>query len=383
MMKATVNIGGDFCITPEYIKEQLFSDQLLKVFHESDLNIVNLECPVIGKQKGEKIIKTGPHLFTTHDVFDQLRRLNIHAVTLANNHILDYGEDGIITTAEGCKNANIRFAGAGRNVEDASVPLIQELKGLRIAIVNFCENEWSVATASSWGANPLDIIDNVQQIKAARKQADFVLVIIHGGHEIYNLPSPRMVKEYRFFIENGADAIVGHHPHYFSGYEFYRKKPIFYSLGNFIFTMKTPYKGWYTGLVAQLEISKHNVEKFKLVPVIQEKSSFQLSAPEGAVREEILAEVEKYNSIISNDKNLKQNWEEFVHRKNRDVELLSPLNAFPGRYLRSGFTRLGMNHILMRRNYLSEILNHIRCESHRDVMVSLLQKKISEHKQAQ
>jgi hypothetical protein len=377
MMKVTVNIGGDFCITPEYVKGQLFSDQLLKIFHDSDLNIVNLECPVTGKQKGKRIIKTGPHLFTTHNVFDQLKRLNIHAVTLANNHILDFGEEGIISTVEGCKKANILFAGAGRNVAEASVPLIQEVNGLHIAIVNFCENEWSVATASSWGANPQNIIDNVQQIKAARKQADFVLVIIHGGHEIYNLPSPRMVKEYRFFAENGADAIIGHHPHYFSGYEIYRKKPIIYSLGNFIFTMKTPYEGWYKGLIAQLEISNHKVVKFKLLPVIQEKISFNLFVPDGAAREEILTEVEKYSSIISNDDILKQNWEEFVQKKNRDVELLSPLNVLPGRYLRSGFTRLGMNHILMKRNYLSEILNHIRCESHRDVMISLLQKKIS------
>jgi poly-gamma-glutamate capsule biosynthesis protein CapA/YwtB (metallophosphatase superfamily) len=382
-MKARVNIGGDFCITPEYIQEQLFTDQLLKVFHDSDLNIMNLECPVMGKLKGEKIIKTGPHLYTTYDVFDQLKRLNVHAVTLANNHIMDFGEEGIVSTVEGCKQANILFTGAGRNVAEASVPLIQEVKGLRIAIVNFCENEWSVATTSSWGANPMNIIDNVQQIKTIRKQADFVLVVIHGGHEIYNLPSPRMVKEYRFFIENGADAIIGHHPHYISGYEFYRNKPIFYSLGNFIFTMKTPYKGWYKGLVAQLEISKHKVEKFKLIPVIQENNSFQLSAPEGAVREEILAEVEKYTSIIGNDKKLKQNWEEFVLKKKRNVELLSPLNVLPGKYLRSGLTRLGMNHILMRRNYLSEILNHIRCESHRDVMISLLQKKISKRNEAQ
>jgi poly-gamma-glutamate capsule biosynthesis protein CapA/YwtB (metallophosphatase superfamily) len=376
-VKVTVNIGGDFCITPEYVKGNLFSGQLQKVFHDSDLNIINLECPVIGTQKSGKIIKTGPHLFTTHDVLDQLKTLNIHAVTLANNHILDFGEEGIISTIEACKKENIRFTGAGRNIEEASEPLIYEVNGLRIAIINFCEIEWSVATGSSWGANPMNIIDNVQQIKLARKQADFVLVIIHGGHEIYNLPSPRMVKEYRFFAENGADAIIGHHPHYISGYEVHRGKPIFYSLGNFIFTMKTPYEGWYKGLVAQLKISRNKVNKFKIIPVIQDKNSFNLSVPEGEHRNEILEEVEKYTAIISHDVTLKKNWEEFVRKKSRNMELLSPLNALPGRYLRSGFARLGMNHVLMRRNYLSEILNHIRCEAHRDIMISLLQKKIS------
>ena len=376
-MNIKVNIGGDFCITPEYVKGNLFSGQLQEIFRDSDLNIVNLECPVIEKKKGKKIIKTGPHLYTSRDLLNQLKALNIHAVTLANNHIMDFGEEGIISTVEACNNENIQITGAGRNIEEASKPLILHVKGLRIAIVNFCENEWSVATGSSWGANPMNIIDNVQQIKLARRQADFVLVIIHGGHEIYNLPSPRMVKEYRFLAENGADAVIGHHPHYISGYEIHGEKPIFYSLGNFIFTMKTPYEGWYKGLVVQLEITKSKVEKFNILPVIQDKNSFNLSVPEGEHRNEIMAEVEKYNSIISDDVTLKKCWEEFVQKKSRNVELLSPLNVLPGKYLRSGFARLGMNHILMRRNYLSEILNHIRCEAHRDIMISLLQKKIS------
>ena len=68
------------------------------------------------------------------------------------------------------------------------------------------------------GANPIDIIDNAAQIKKAKKECDFVIVIAHGGHEYYNLPSPRMQKLYRFFAENGADIVIGHHTHCVSGH---------------------------------------------------------------------------------------------------------------------------------------------------------------------
>jgi hypothetical protein len=82
-------------------------------------------------------------------------------------------KEGIISTIEACKKENIHFTGAGRNIEEASEPLIQEVNGFRIAIVNFCENEWSVATGSSWGANPMNIIDNVQQIKSGPEASRF------------------------------------------------------------------------------------------------------------------------------------------------------------------------------------------------------------------
>ena len=107
---------------------------------------------------------------------------------------------------------------------------------MNIFIFNFCENEWSIAESDNPGANPMDIIDNANQIKYARELADYVIVIVHGGHEYYNLPSPRMQKQYRFYADQGADIVVGHHTHCISGNEVYKGVPIYYSLGNFIFT---------------------------------------------------------------------------------------------------------------------------------------------------
>jgi poly-gamma-glutamate capsule biosynthesis protein CapA/YwtB (metallophosphatase superfamily) len=76
----------------------------------------------------------------------------------------------------------------------------------------------------------MDIIDNANQIKEAKATHDKVIVIVHGGHEYYNLPSPRMQKQYRFYADQGADFVVGHHTHCISGYEVYNGVPIYYSL---------------------------------------------------------------------------------------------------------------------------------------------------------
>ena len=206
-----MTIGGDFFVSPEYTSSNLFSEDIIRLFDQTDINIVNLECPVIKDHNKEKITKSGPNLYTNDKVFEQLKQLNINLVTLANNHILDFGSDGLMTTIQGCQQNKIRTVGAGENLEIASNPIYINQNGIQIGIVNFCENEFSIASPTQAGANPLNIIDNLKQIQKAKANADFVFVIVHGGHEFYNLPSPRMIKQYRFFAESGADIVIGHH----------------------------------------------------------------------------------------------------------------------------------------------------------------------------
>ena len=123
---------------------------------------------------------------------------------------------------------------------------------ITIAIINFCENEWSIAEEDSAGANPMDFIDNANQIREAKAVHD--KVIVHGGHEYYNLPSPRMQKQFRFYADQGADIVIGHHTHCISGNEVYNGVPIYYSLGNFLFTKNNTNEDWYTGLLLQVDI---------------------------------------------------------------------------------------------------------------------------------
>lgn len=378
-MGVEIIIGGDFCVNPSYSSANLFSKEVIRLFGQSDINIINLECPVIEEGNKDKIIKTGPHLSTNYEIFEQLKRINIHTVTLANNHILDFGPKGLASTIKGCIQNNILTVGAGENMEAAATPTIIEQNGLRIALVNFCEHEFSIATTKTAGANPLDIIDNLKVIQSARRMADFVLVIVHGGHEFYNLPSPRMVKQYRFFAENGADAVIGHHPHCMSGYEIHNNKPIFYSLGNMIFTMKCDQKGWYNGLLVKLKLKKGTPLTWELLPVQQSTKNFHLSISGKEDHEKAWNEINSYSEIISDKDKLNQNWILFARRMESQIlNDFSPVNIIPGRYLKAMVRRSGINKFIFHKRYLIPILNSIECESLKDLSNFVLKQKSEE-----
>lgn len=371
-----ITIGGDFCITSSFLSNNLFDNEIISLFKNSDFNILNLECPV-SVNNNDKITKTGPHLRTEEKIFEHLKILNMSAVTLANNHILDHGEQGLKKTIDCCKKNNIRYVGAGMNSEEAAELLIIEREGLKIAFVNFCENEWSIATPQNGGANPMDTIDNLTQIRKASQKADFVIVIVHGGHEYYYLPSPRMVKQYRFYAENGADVVIGHHTHCISGYEVHQNVPIAYSLGNMLFTHTSNNEAFYTGLVAQIQVGKNKPIKLELTPVRQSRQSFTLSLLDSIEKDVVLKQISHLNSIIKNQVELEKEWNKFIQSQSETINFLSPVNAMPGIYFRAVLNRLGFNQLFMKKRYLSSILNHVRCEAHKDLIIEILKERIS------
>jgi len=378
-MGVKILIGGDFCVTPQFSSSNLFSEGLIRLFNDSDINIINLECPIINEENKDKLVKSGPHLYTNNTVIKILKQINIHAVTLANNHILDFGPKGLSSTMKECLQNNILTTGAGENIESASTPTIIEQNGIRIALVNFCENEFSIATTISAGASPINIIDNLNAIKYARTIADFVLVIIHGGHEHYNLPSPRMVKQYRFFAENGADAIIGHHTHCISGFEVHNEVPIFYGLGNLLFTKKCDQKGWNNGLIVKLEIEKGITLKWDLIPTKQSTENFKLSILRNEDREIVLNEINSYTNIISDSEKLNNSWILFARKMEQQIiNDFSPINLFPGRYVKAILRRSGLNKLIFRKKYLIPILNSIECESLNDLSKFILNLKSKE-----
>lgn len=366
-------IAGDLVVNQLYNVDNCIDDNVLELFRNTDHNIVNLEAPIT--KNNSKILKTGPHLKSREEsVIPVLQNLKIDVVTLANNHILDYGIQGLYDTFNSLSKNNISYVGAGENLQNAAKVLTIEQNGLKVAVLNFCENEWSIAKEDKPGANPMSIIDNANQIIDAKKTHDKVICIIHGGHEYYNLPSPRMQKQYRFYAEQGADTVVGHHTHCFSGNEVYRGIPIYYSLGNFLFMKRNTNDEWYTGLVLEMDFSTNEI-KHRLHPVKQQKENFNLSLLTGNEKNQVLEKIADFNKIIQDERLLNDNWKKYVEKQsNRYLNYWSPLSFVKNRYLRVVLRRLVGN--ALNKKGLSLYLNLMRCEAHRDMSKEILGKSI-------
>lgn len=359
-------IAGDFFISEKY-KNINIDQEVIDLFTSADFRILNLEAPLTTADKNNKINKVGPHLKANPTtVLPILRKLNIDLVTLANNHIMDYGVKGLNDTISSCMQNKIGYIGAGANrTESQKTHFIQNES---IAIINIAENEWASSTNSYPGANPMNIVDNVKQIKLAKERTDKVIVIIHGGNEYYNFPSPRIQEQYRLYVDSGASAIIAHHTHCISGYEIYNNAPIFYGLGNFLFTISSLQENWYTGLVLKLEILSNKIE-FKIYQIFQDKKSFNIQLSKDFIQNNI----EKYNNIICNKVLLEKEWNLFLEKKQREyLQSLSILNYIPSRYIRAFLSRLLPNNILLPTRHLKNILSLIQCEAHYDATKDIL-----------
>lgn len=201
--------------------------------------------------------------------------MGVDLVTLANNHIYDYGSEAFSDTLDTLSSAGIAYVGAGETLEEASAPFYFDLQGVTVAVVNATRAEKSImtpeATEDSSGVfrcyDPAAFADKLAE---AKENADFVICCVHWGTE-YSYELEDVQRETaRTYIDAGADVIVGTHSHCLQGIEFYNGKPVFYSLGNFWFNEKT----LETGLL-ELELTGDSAEAepeltCTILPAIQE-----------------------------------------------------------------------------------------------------------------
>ena len=272
-----------------------------------EYSIVNFECSIV-EGDAKPIEKSGPNFCCSVRGADALKWLGFDCVTLANNHFLDYGESGVKQTLDYCKTIELDTVGGGINLEEASKILYKEIEGKTLAVINCCEHEFSIATGKTAGSNPLNPINQYYAIQEAKSKADYVLVIVHGGHEHYQLPSPRMQETYRFFVDAGADAVVNHHQHCYSGYEDYKGKPIFYGIGNFCFDEpSSPHLNWNEGYFVELEFIGEKIQ-FGIIPYCQCKHEAKVVLlPMDSFNEEI----ESINRVICNSSILESKINEY------------------------------------------------------------------------
>lgn len=280
----------------------IFGD-LKPIFSQSDLVVVNLESPFTDSNKNFK--KTVP-LKANPEYAHILKDNNLDAVALANNHIMDYGPQGLNDTLAALDRYNITHMGAGQNLQEALQPAYFNINGKKIAIINFMdlttfqgfgESELPPATDNSPGFAPAqwDLVKN--SIDTAKSQADIVIVFFHYGNEYSLTPNKYQTELSRKCIDEGADIVVGSHPHVPQGIESYKGKLIFYSLGNCVFDQSNPITK--DSMVVQLQILNGNAD-VTVIPIHISNSSPKIMSEQRA---------DKFLNRINSESNVKMDIE--------------------------------------------------------------------------
>lgn len=373
-------IGADICPTVSNYKlfkegdrESLIGSELSEILNSVDFTVFNLETPLTDSLS--PIIKCGPNLIAPTYTISGIKAINPHFFTLANNHILDQGEKGLLKTMSLLEQNSIGFAGVGRNIKEAKKPYIANVGNYKIGFYCCAEHEFSIANDNKAGANPYDPLYSFDHVRDLKNETDFVVVLYHGGKEHYRYPSPTLQRTFRKFAEVGADLVVAQHTHCIGCMEEYLGATLVYGQGNFLFD-NADNEFWRTGMLIEVSLSEEGCA-VDFIPIV------------------------KNNNIVSVDKDGKSgdSYKSFIERSNRiktegvvdDVYndyakscgwmYFSAMSGVIGKSLFGRIINKMLKHKMIYffypKKYLPIMENYIECETHRELMIAALKERLN------
>ncbi|MDA3798502.1 MAG: CapA family protein [Kiritimatiellae bacterium] len=312
--KITFGFTGDFCLsraheTPGYLEKTY---DFCRSCNESvDLAFTNFEFCIT--PPGLKV----DSMALPSDFAGGLYAAEFDIYCLANNHIKDYGDDVMVFTKNFLEQQGQYTVGAGRNLEEATLPLYLEKNGFKIAIINVCDATHYAAENNTAGIAPLKKKTLVQAVSQANEKADIVIVCIHADLEFTNSPAPWRVKLSRQIADMGANIIIQHHPHTLQGIEYWGNTLIAYSLGNFVFPLKknsyAKNRDGYVNQGAYLEVFLEEQADgfYKIIhsvkPTVIGSEDNPLVAS-GNTNTKIIQNIDNYCDILNNSRALKDQY---------------------------------------------------------------------------
>lgn len=300
-----VNFRAKENVTPEESDRVL--RQVMPYFNKADFRVVNLECP-LADGEFQPIKKSGPNLISPSSCICFLEEGRVDGVTLANNHMGDYGEQPVEETIKLLEAHNIKHSGAGSSLDRAYEAMYFEKDGMKVSVISVCENEFGIADYEKWGAAGLRMGKIYQAIKREKEVSDAVIVAFHGGNEQNPLPSPKAVERYRLFCDFGADAVIAGHTHCPQPAEYYNGRPIIYSMGNFFFDAKSVEDGndpWFYGYMVMLDVTKGEGIKYELIPYKAEDHVAVIKVFEGEEKQKMLDYLDVLAAIVADERELR------------------------------------------------------------------------------
>ncbi|MCR4788083.1 MAG: CapA family protein [Lachnospiraceae bacterium] len=308
----TLGFVGDILFDDEYavtatlksrggMLSSAISPETLAYMQSMDIMVVNNEFPYT--ERGTRCEGKTYTFRADYNTVNYLHEMGADVAILANNHVLDFGQEGLNDTLDTLTNAGIPYVGAGRNIDEASSPVYFIVNDIKIAIVAATQIErndhpnTTGATETNGGTFRCWTGDLIyQKVAEAKANSDFVIVCVHWGTEKETSPDGYQLKQGPLLAQAGADVIIGDHPHVLQGITYFDNTPCIYSLGNFWFNSST----LDTGMV-QLEVTKDGLKSFKFIPGIQSKC--QTAFVGGADASRIIGRMRNMSSGVIIDDN--------------------------------------------------------------------------------
>ena len=302
-----VSLADNWCIAPKYDERGkkiygILGKEVVDELAGADLSIANSEFTV--SDRGEKLagklynFKASP---TRLSIYEEM---GIDLVTLANNHVYDFGEYAFLDMLESFDKYEIPHIGAGRNLEEASKPYYFILNGYKVAFVNANRSEKNIMTPGATDTEPgvlrcYDPTYFTNLIKDTKKDSDILIALIHWGREDSHELEDVQIETSKMYIDAGADLIVGSHAHVLQGVDFYKDKAIIYNLGDFIFNNEDK-----DTMIFKFTIDNEAKFRYYLIPAHQKDEFTDIL--KGKDRQQVLNNIVNYSD---NKINISENGE--------------------------------------------------------------------------
>ncbi len=380
-MPAELLIGADVAPTSKNLglfsqgdALALVGQDLLDVLSRASYRICNMEIPLTDKER--PIVKRGPNLIAPTSTIAGYKALGINFVTLANNHILDQGEEGLASTIRALEQNGISFCGVGKNLSEASKPFVFNFGNKKIGIYACAEHEFTIAEANKPGANPYDPLESFDHVTSLKAEVDYVIVLYHGGKEHYRYPSPNLQKTCRKFIDKGANLVLCQHSHIVGAEEKWSGGTIVYGQGNFLFDCGEG-EGFQTGLLIKL----HNNLSLSYIPLVRHGCCVRLASESQA--KEIMDGFNSRSEEITQEGFIEEKYKEFAEKMLNSYLLgtSGKSSSFLFRAINK-LTGHRLEKLWVKRTFKKETLlaieNTVACECHRELFLKGVRAKKEE-----
>lgn len=304
-------IGGDFIPTADNADriaagdvEGTFGD-VAEYFKAADFSFINVEGALT--KRGEPIEKEGPNLRGDPSAAALLKKIGVNVCGFSNNHSLDYGKIGLMDSIDAVTSCGMDYVGEGNNLNEARKVYSFEVNGVKAALITVAEHEFTIADENRAGANPFDPYDTIEDIERASKEGRKVIVIYHGGKEVYNMTSPKTRRRLRKMAEHGADFVFAQHTHCVCCHEEYMGSHICYGQGNTLFTGFVDHPFWKFGVLPIITVGDKNEVEY--IPFMAQNG--KISVARGIASDEILEPFEERSKLLHDEEYFMKRWRAF------------------------------------------------------------------------